>query len=114
MAWMDEHLADDVVWHVGGKSKMTGSYRGKQAVLELFARQAQLFSGAPNIDVHDVVANDEHAIAIGTAMAQDPDGATVEWKFANVFHVKDEKATEVWGLAEDSSAIDALIDKVET
>jgi ketosteroid isomerase-like protein len=24
-AWMDQHLADDVVWHVGGNSKWAGS-----------------------------------------------------------------------------------------
>jgi ketosteroid isomerase-like protein len=29
-AWMDQHLADDVVWHVGGNSKWAGAYRGKQ------------------------------------------------------------------------------------
>jgi ketosteroid isomerase-like protein len=29
MARMDEHLADDVVWHVGGNSKWAGAYRGE-------------------------------------------------------------------------------------
>jgi ketosteroid isomerase-like protein len=114
MGWMDQHLADDIVWHVGGQSKLSGDHRGKEAVLNLFARQAQVFSGAPTIDVHEVLANDEHAIAIGTATANDPDGGTVEWKFANVFHIKDGKATEVWGLADETSATDALIDKLVT
>src|SRR5215212_3850297 len=44
-AWMDEHLADDVVWHVGGNSKWAGAYQGKEKVLEYFARQAQSTDG---------------------------------------------------------------------
>ena len=36
-ALMDQHLADDVVWHVGGNSKWAGAYQGKQTVLEYFA-----------------------------------------------------------------------------
>ena len=38
---MDQHLADDVVWHVGGNSKWAGAYQGKANVLGFFARQAQ-------------------------------------------------------------------------
>ncbi|MGH2653161.1 MAG: nuclear transport factor 2 family protein [Actinomycetota bacterium] len=104
-AWMNDHLADDVVWHVGGKNKLSGAHRGKEAVLTLFTQQAQVFGGVPQLDVHDVVGNDEHVIAIGTASANDPDGGTVEWRWANVFHIEDGKAKEVWGLAEETSAV---------
>ena len=41
MGWMDEHMADDVIWHVGGNSKWAGTYQGKVTVLEMFGRQAQ-------------------------------------------------------------------------
>jgi len=37
--WVKEHMADDVVWHIGGKSKVAGEYRGKAAVMEMFAKQ---------------------------------------------------------------------------
>jgi hypothetical protein len=46
-AWMDQHLADDVVWHVGGNSKWAGAHAGKAKVLEYFARQAQAINGHP-------------------------------------------------------------------
>ena len=38
---MDQHLADDVVWHVGGNSRWAGAYQGKVNVLGFFACQAQ-------------------------------------------------------------------------
>jgi hypothetical protein len=48
-AWMDRHLADDVVWHVGGNSKWAGAYQGKAKVLEFFARQAQSTDAPPSV-----------------------------------------------------------------
>jgi hypothetical protein len=53
MAWIDEHLADDVVWHVGGNSKWAGAYQGKAQVLDLFTRQGQAMGGMPSVEVHD-------------------------------------------------------------
>jgi ketosteroid isomerase-like protein len=41
MGWMDQHLANDVVWHVGGNSRWAGSYEGKGKVLEYYGRQAR-------------------------------------------------------------------------
>jgi uncharacterized protein len=112
MQAMDQLLADDIVWHVGGKSKLSGTYRGKQELMELFEKQNQL--PATRTDLHDVVGNDDHVIAIGRASMEDPDGGTVEWNYANVFHVKDGKATEVWGLADETSEWDAVVDKLMT
>jgi ketosteroid isomerase-like protein len=108
---MNQALADDVVWHVGGTSKTAGTYRGKQEVMDMFSRQGKLLANA-RIEPHDIVGNDQHVIAIGTATAQDPDGGSVDWRWANVFHVENGKLREAWGLSEDPSAIDALIDKL--
>jgi hypothetical protein len=109
--WIIQHFADDIVWHIGGTSKMAGSYKGMQEISEVFARQENVFANS-KIDTHDIVGNDQHVIAIGSGTAQDPDGGSAEWKWANVFHVQDGKITEVWGLSEDPTAIDALIDKL--
>ena len=112
MAWMDEHLSDDVVWHVGGNSKWAGDYKGKAEVLDFFGRQAQAMGGAPSLDIHDILGNDDHVVALGTASATGPDGSSAEWKYAQVFHIKDGKATEVWGLAENDAAVDPFLDSL--
>jgi ketosteroid isomerase-like protein len=110
MAWMDAHMSDDLIWHVGGNSKWSGSYEGKAKVLELFARQAEAMGSPPSTDLHDIVGNDDHVIAIGTASATGPGGSSAEWKYVQVFHIKDGKATEVWGLAENDAAVDPFLD----
>ena len=38
------------------------------------------------------------------------DGSTAEWKFTQVFHIKDGKVTEVWGMAENDADVDPFLD----
>jgi ketosteroid isomerase-like protein len=107
---MDEHISDDVVWHVGGNSKWAGTYRGRANVLDLFTRQMQAMGSSPDVEIHDVLGNDDHVISLGTAKATGPDGTTVEWKWVQVFHIENGKTTEVWGLAENDAAVDPFLD----
>jgi ketosteroid isomerase-like protein len=110
--WMDEHLSDDIVWHVGGNSKWAGTYKGRASVLDMLARQMQAMGSAPQVETHDILGNDDHVISLGTAKATGPDGSTAEWKFVQVFHIKDGKATEVWGMAENDAAVDPFLDNL--
>ena len=109
-AWIDEHLADDVVWHVGGNSKWAGAYQGKAQVLDFFTRQGQAMGGMPSVEVHDVLGNDDHVVMLGTAKATGPDGSSAEWKYTQVMHVRDGKTTEVWGMAENDAEVDPFLD----
>lgn len=108
--WMNEHMAEDVIWHVGGNSKWGGTYQGRDQVLEMFGRQMQAMGQPPSVDVHDVLGNDDHVVTIGTAKATGPDGTTAEWKYSQIFHIKDGKVTEVWGMAENDADVDPFLD----
>jgi uncharacterized protein len=112
MARMDQLLADDVVWHVGGNSKWAGTYQGKQQVLECFGRQAEATSGPTSGEIHDILGNDEHVVVLGSAKATARDGSSAEWKYTQIFHIRirDGKATEVWGMAENDAAVDPFLD----
>ena len=111
-AWMGDHLADDVIWHVGGNSKWSGAYKGKANVLDFFARQTQAMGAPPSVDIHDVLGNDEHVVVLGSASATAQDGSSAEWKYVQIFHVKDGRATEVWGMAENDAAVDPFLDSL--
>jgi ketosteroid isomerase-like protein len=110
MTWIDEHLSDDVVWHVGGNSKWAGAYEGKAKVLEFFGRQAEAIGGPPTAEIHDILGNDDHVVVLGTASATGADGSSAEWKYAQIFHIKDGKTTEAWGMAENAAAVDPFLD----
>ena len=88
-------LAEDVAWHSAGTGRLAGDRRGRDEVLMYFAELAQATDGSFKLDVHDIVANDEHAVAMVTGHWVF-EGKPYEDKGVQVVHVKDGKVTESW------------------
>ena len=88
-------LAEDVTWHSSGTGRLAGDRRGRDEVLLYFAELAQATDGSFKLDVHDIVANDEHAVAMVTAHWEF-EGQPYEDKGVQVVHLKDGKVTESW------------------
>jgi ketosteroid isomerase-like protein len=107
--WMRKHLSDDVVWHAPGNNNLSGDHRGKDQVLAFFARIFEVTGGTFTQDIHDVVGNDEHVVALVTGRAQRPDGRTYEGRSVITFHIKEDQATESWAFNEDQAAQDAFL-----
>ena len=106
LAWLDEHMSDDIVWHVGGNSSAAGTMRGKDAVRQMMTPPGP---DALKIDMHDVVGGDDHVVVLGKAVVTGPSsGKSVEYNFVNVFHVAGGKVTEVWGMAENDAEVDPI------
>jgi hypothetical protein len=55
-------------------------------------------------EVHDVVANDDHTIALVNATAT-RDGKTFEYRTAEIMHVRNGKVVERWAFSDDTAAI---------
>ncbi|TMC86926.1 MAG: nuclear transport factor 2 family protein [Chloroflexi bacterium] len=88
-------LDDDVVWHIGGENPISGEYKGKEAVIGMFAKFAQLTEGTYEADVHDILASEEHTVVLGTYTATRR-GRTRSARFVDVIHPgSDGKAKEV-------------------
>jgi ketosteroid isomerase-like protein len=99
MAIVDAFMADDIVWHeIGRAEPRRGKDELRAAMME--GRRDQTI----RYEVHDVLANDEHAIALGTATATRGD-RTLEYRTAEIFHVRDGKAVERWAFSDDTEAI---------
>jgi hypothetical protein len=73
-------------------------------VLEVFARLAQSTDGPPSVDIHDILGNDDHVVVLGSASATARDGSSAEWKYTQIFHIRDGRTTKVWGMAENDAA----------
>ena len=100
MQTMDAFLADDVIWHGIGRSE---PLRGKDALRASMAGTDYEIT----FEIHDVVANDEHTIALGEATAT-RGGKTLKYRTAEIYHIKDGKATERWAFSDDTAAIIAF------
>ena len=92
------NMAEDVVWHmIGGETVV-----GLQALAEMMGAAEGDFR--IETEVHDIVGNDEHVIALvnATAIAGDQ---TFSYRTAEITHVKDGKVTERWAFSDDTEAI---------
>ena len=94
-----ELLDDDIVWHEIGRDE---PIRGKQALAERFSGMPE--GASITAQTHDVLANDEHCIALVTATAKMGDQELV-YRTAEIFHMRDGKITERWAFSDDTDRI---------
>lgn len=95
---MAEWLADDVIWHqIGGET-----LHGKQSVMDSMSGIEDVdFS----LDLHDVVANDDHTIAL-VEVSIGSDDQAFSYRTAEIYHIdQNGKITERWAFSDDTRAI---------
>jgi uncharacterized protein len=103
-------LAEDVVWHIGGRSPIAGDRHGRPEILEFLGQLMQASQGTFRLEVKDICGGDEYVYALvesgGTIAGRDQtdiachvhrmrDGRTVEsWFFLGDQYTSDEAMTE--------------------
>ena len=92
---LGELFADDIQWHAPGRGPLAGDYVGKEAVFGLFGRTVELSGGTFSLELHDVLANDEHGAVLATATGS-REGKTLQDRQVHIFHLKDRKVQEFW------------------
>lgn len=101
-------FAPDIVWHVPGNNPLAGDYKGQDEVFGFFMKLAQETQGTFKLEIHDMLANDTHGVALVRASGE-RNGARLEQPNVHVFHTSsDGKLTEFWGMTEDQTAADAF------
>jgi len=105
MATVNELFADDIVWHSGGNNILTGDYEGKEAVLGFLGRVMAETDGNFKNNIHDMLANDDHGVALVSASAT-RGGKTLESNAVHIFHMREGQMTEFWAFPEDADAVD--------
>lgn len=97
-------IAEDSVWHVSASGGLTGDYDGRDAVLGFLGRLMEETEGTFKVELHDVVADDNHAVALVQTTAT-RNGKTLSSHQAAVYHMRDGQNTEAWFLYEDGPAV---------
>jgi ketosteroid isomerase-like protein len=102
MSQMVDFITEDVEWWEIGS---TEPIRGKAA---LMARMGDLADFDISGDLHDVVSNDDHMIALVTATATRGD-ETFTYRTAEIYHVDtDGQVTHRWAFSDDTERIKAF------
>jgi uncharacterized protein len=107
-AGLNELFAEDLLWHEVGRNQLAGDYRGRDAVYGFFGKLMQVTGGTFRLDVHSILADDEHAVALVVTTASRGD-LSITVNDAHVFHLRDGKVVEFWTASTDQYAVDEVI-----
>ena len=102
---MIDALAEDAVWHVGGTHRLSGDYRGRDAILGYFDSVRQETTDTMKFETREVLANDRHGAAFLRVTA-DRQAHRLDTVVADAFRFdEDGRIAEFWAHSADQSAI---------
>ena len=107
-AVLNELFAEDLVWHDAGRNQTSGEYRGREAVFGFFGKLMEVTEGSFHIDLHTLLADDEHGVALVVITASRA-GRSVQVNEAHVFHMRDGQVVAFWNASTDMYAYDEVI-----
>ena len=99
-----KNWAEDIRYHFPEGSPIAGDYQGIEQVRQLYARMAEQ-AGTVSTEVHDVLANDDYAVAMITVRGELA-GQQLNGNRVAVYHFRDGKIAEVVSHSADQYAVD--------
>ena len=103
---MANSLAESAVWHVGGTHRLSGDYRGRDAILGYFDAVRQETTDTMRLELLEIMANERHGAAFLRVTA-DREGRRLDTVVADAFRfAEDGRIQEFWAHSADQSAID--------
>ncbi len=102
-----ELLAEDVVWHVPGRSAIAGEYRGREQVLAYFALRREIADNSFQVIPRGMLADGDRVVhfADGEALIG---GRRRRWRTIGLFDVSDGLIAECWLLPFDQYEFDEI------
>jgi ketosteroid isomerase-like protein len=108
---IDQLLADDVIFHIPGRHPMAGTYSGKAEVFSYLGKVATLSeSDDGGFEVHSIMADEEHGIALVTGTIEH-NGVRFVRPTVHVVHINGTQVTEFWEASLDQHAEDEFWNK---
>ena len=99
-----EYVTDDAVYHFAGNNAMSGTYRGRDAVMDALARASQGWTS--HTDVESALVSNDHSMVFHHHTGEHEG---TPYDMVPVIAMKldaDGKVTEAWFLANDQRAWD--------
>lgn len=100
---INEAIAEDAVWPFPGeRGALAGEHRGREAILRFLASVGVLTTGTFQVELLDITASDDRAVALFTGSGARPDGRTLHNPTALVITIQGGRIAElrefVWDL----------------
>lgn len=105
MDTLAEIIAEDVLWHVAGKSLISGDYRGREAVFGFFGKLSELTDGTVEVEDQFFMGDGDRTVAL-FRLKGSRGGKRLEADFCEVVRWENGQVAEDWGFAFDQYAHD--------
>jgi ketosteroid isomerase-like protein len=100
-------FADDAVWHVGGASRVAGTYRGRREIVRFLGSLPRLTDGTYASRLIDVLASKDRAAVLYRATGR-REGRALDIEQLLLFTLRDGVVIEVLALPSDQKAFDTF------
>jgi uncharacterized protein len=101
--------AEDVVFHIPGRSRFAGTHRGRDAAVRYIeSAVALVHRGDLEVELVDMLAGEERVALIVRERFGRDDGV-VEIRRCNVYRLRGEEIVEIWIFEADQYEVDALL-----
>lgn len=107
---MFDMFTDDAVVHIGGRSKLSGDFKGKEEIQKSFGMFMQALGENPVLETHTILADDEHGVFLQSAKAT-RGGKSIEIPSLAVLHFANGQVTEAWFNDMDPYTADPWLDE---
>jgi ketosteroid isomerase-like protein len=101
-------LTDDVVWTIPGDNAIAGTYRGRDEVLDYFARRRDLASRTFRMHPGELLVGDGDHVAVLTDGSATIDGREHHWSTVGLYRLRGEQIAACSLLALDQAEFDAI------
>lgn len=105
---LDRLLAPDVTWTVPGASRIAGTYRGIDQVLDYFELRRDLADRTFQMTRRDLLVGEADRLAALTDGSATIRGAEHSWSTVGLYEVNTGQIASCWLLALDQPAFDAI------
>lgn len=99
---------DDIVWHIGGATRVSGDHAGAAGVLGMFGELMAGTEGTFRVELQTVFADDDQAFSLHKATAS-KGGEDYEMWTVLGYRFRDGKASEIWSFAYDQGLEQKLL-----
>ncbi len=91
----EELWSDDIRWHNAGHGTLSGTYEGRQAILEMFARLFEVTEGSLRLQPRALVADDDWGFAAVTVSATRGD-RSLDTMDVHTVRLRNGRVVEFW------------------
>jgi uncharacterized protein len=105
---ISQYFAEDLEYHLGGDSAVSGDRKGRAALVAGMDQVSGLGIDA-SYELHDVVANDEHVVMLISSHLEREGKAPYDQPAVWVTHVDGGKISEVWSFLFDQAAVKEFV-----